>query len=161
MPVTPYSLPEVSDELRAAFFAFVPEREADECWEWQGKLSTKGYGKFYYRRRTYVASRMALHFDGRSPGQAQWVCHKCDNRRCVNPAHLFLGTQRENIADMIEKGRNRPARGERSGAAKLTERDVLAIRASTEKHPIVAARFGVSITTISEIRNYRKWKHVA
>jgi DNA-binding XRE family transcriptional regulator len=87
------------------------------------------------------------------------VCHKCDNRICVNPDHLFLGTHAENMADMSKK--NRQARGADNGSAKLTEIDVRAIRAENSKSQSELGKdYGVSQSYISKIKRRESWKHV-
>jgi DNA-binding transcriptional regulator YiaG len=84
------------------------------------------------------------------------VCHLCDNRLCVNPEHLFLGTQRDNVADMIAKGRQ--ARGQRNGRSKLTAEDIERIRTpSGVTCHALAAQFGVSHQHISHIRRGNGW----
>jgi hypothetical protein len=96
------------------------------------------------------------------------VCHHCDNRRCFNPSHLFLGTQAENIADMAAKGRAKgrfsdghaAVNGERHYCSKLTEADVRAIRSATGLHKEIAATFHVKRTTIGLIRQRKRWRHV-
>jgi hypothetical protein len=91
-----------------------------------------------------------------------FVLHKCDNRACVNPNHLFLGTAKENTDDMIAKGRMViPDRaGERNGRAKLTPEQVQAIRAASGRQVDIAAAFGVTQTTVSAIKRYAKWTHL-
>jgi hypothetical protein len=77
----------------------------DGCWEWQGAIDRDGYGIFSYAGKTSRAAREALAFDGRDPGNG-FACHHCDNPRCVRPSHLFVGTNRDNMQDMVQKGRN-------------------------------------------------------
>lgn len=89
-----------------------------------------------------------------------YVCHRCDNPVCVNPEHLFLGTSAENSADRDAKGRHITHRGSDNVSAKLTEEDVIAIRASDGKGIVLAAYYGVSPSRISEIRTGKKWRHV-
>ena len=87
------------------------------------------------------------------------VCHECDNRRCVNPQHLFLGTNRDNVADKLAKGRQH--KGQDCGRAKLTNADVLAIRAdATSTHVDLAKTYGVGATTIRKIRDRTSWTHL-
>ena len=90
------------------------------------------------------------------------VLHRCDNRSCVNPAHLFLGSHRDNSVDMVQKGRNstHDTSGERHGASKLTDAAVREIRASTLTGRELAAKFGVSESAVSLVRRGRSWTHV-
>ena len=89
------------------------------------------------------------------------VCHKCDTPLCVNPDHLFLGTAKDNVDDMDRKGRrvNAQAKGTRHGMARLTEDEVMAIRASNDKQNAIALRFGVHKTLVSLIKCGKVWKH--
>lgn len=142
------------------------------CWVWTGKKDADGYGMLYATGGDFRAHRVAyeLAFD-RAPGDL-CVCHTCDNPSCVRPSHLFLGTSQENTADRHAKGRSatgpklrreRIARGERQGQAKLTDGDVRTIRREraagvTQKE--LQARFGVSQGTISHIDSGKSWRHV-
>jgi hypothetical protein len=86
------------------------------------------------------------------------VCHKCDVRSCVNPDHLFLGTSQDNYADAAAKGRN--TRGTKHGCARLTEEQVIAIRASSETQVDIARRYGVRQAHVSRILLRQSWKHI-
>lgn len=76
-----------------------------DCWEWQGAKDNKGYGVVGHRRRKYKAHRLSYQAFISTPPDSLNVCHKCDNPSCVNPEHLFLGTQKDNAKDMVFKGR--------------------------------------------------------
>lgn len=88
------------------------------------------------------------------------VRHTCDNPRCINPRHLLLGTQSDNIQDMLLKQRGRPRRGVESPAAKLTEADIKFIRAYDGKQADLVAKFGVSQAQISRIQGGHRWAHL-
>lgn len=136
------------------------------CWLWTGDLNNHGYGVFYRMMpgsRKIFAHRNSwiLHFS-EIPSSAK-VLHKCDTPACVNPDHLFLGSQRDNIQDMLNKGRNNTAnnlKGEDCKHAKLTEKQVMEIRRSEDSLRIVADQYGISKATASNIRRRNIWKHV-
>lgn len=127
----------------------------DDCWEWPGTKNHRGYGVIHVfgATRRVFAHRVAWEIEcGRPIPPGLSVCHRCDNPACVNPAHLFLGTQAENMADMRRKGRHvLPPR-------KLTIDHVRAIRASTEPYAVVAERFGISENHVWQIRAGRYWR---
>jgi hypothetical protein len=182
---------------RACWYAYRGERSLQErvwgdldtsdpeaCWEWTKRLSPTGYGTVAIRSRPVRAHRLAWELTHGPIPAGLFVCHRCDNRRCVNPAHLFLGTHRENMADMVRKGRaatgdrsslnlypwlrarfrpNQHAQGERHGSHKLRAEDVRAIRALRRGgmiYRLIAERFGVSIATTAKIVSGDLWKHV-
>lgn len=98
-------------ERGIAFRQWYPEGEG--CWEWQGAIDGDGYGIFTYAGKTYRAAREALTLDGRPPDN-KMACHHCDNPRCVRPDHLFVGTNQDNMRDMVAKGRNPDRFGEKN-----------------------------------------------
>lgn len=121
------------------------------CWLWLGDANKAGYGIMRAEdKRKVLAHRVSYALHCGQPGVLK-VLHKCDVPGCVNPAHLFLGTDADNHTDKTLKGR---------AAVKLTAADVLAIRADTRPGTIVAEAFGISPCTVSEIRRRRTWRHV-
>jgi hypothetical protein len=134
-------------------------RQEGECIVWAGYARPEGYGEVDFNGERHLSNRAAwMAYKNEDPGEL-CVCHKCDNPRCINPEHLFLGTRAENSADRDRKGRQ--ARGERNGPAKLTEEQVRAIRADERGCRKLAKAYGVHMGTILSIRAKRTWRHVA
>lgn len=132
------------------------------CWEWQRYRQSKGYGMLWDGSRDVVASRIVFEvFKGPIP-DSYLVCHSCDNRGCVNPEHLWLGTPKDNMHDMIQKGRDRHEKGEHSSRAKLTDEDVRCIRENHERIPYsqLARMFGVSAGAVKSAACCKTWKHL-
>ena len=131
----------------------------DECWHWQGPRSKDGYGYLSERvsRSVVKAHRVSWQFHYGAIPASLCVLHKCDAPSCVNPAHLFLGTQRDNIRDMENKGRR--ARGESFSTTRLTAAKVLAIRAARRDKSIntLAREYGVGRATISAVCARTTW----
>lgn len=140
--------------------------ELGPCHEYMGRKSAFGYGQFWFNGRDEGAHRVAWQFAhgiGSIP-KDKWVCHKCDNRSCVNVNHLFLGTPDDDIKDMMSKGRSRHPRGEDAGKAKLTASQVLEIRrdydAMTNGLKKLALKYGVTSQAIMSIIRRRSWAHI-
>jgi hypothetical protein len=142
----------------ASFWAKIEKTRT--CWLWTGGLSPKGYGVHWIGRGYKRAHRYSYQLaTGIDPGRYV-VMHSCDNRRCVNPEHLSLGSQTENIADMDRKGRRNAPRGTSHGCAALTESQVRAIRADPRPHAKIAGDYPVSKSGIGAIKAGRTWKHL-
>jgi len=120
------------------------------CLEWTGHRDEWGYGRYGADKRAHRVS-YAEAFGPIPDGML--VCHRCDNPRCVEPSHLFLGTNGDNTADRIFKGR--------CCFAKLTREQVAVIRQDSRSRSIVADEYGVSITTIRRIRSGKSWRFAA
>jgi hypothetical protein len=141
------------------------EKQADGCWIWTGSVDSRGYGSAWVNKKVTRAHRAAWVFThGALPPRVghhgTCVCHRCDVRSCVNPEHLFLGTQAENVRDSINK-RRFPARGgEHNGRAKIGEADVRAIRADRRRRAQIAEHYAIHPSTVSQIRSRRRWVHV-
>ncbi len=147
------------------------------CWNWKGSRGGSGYGQFWLGDRTIPAHWFLLE---EFPPKGKEACHKCDNRLCVRPSHIFIGTRSENMQDCKSKGRLRPQAGLRSaalvpyqernmansekhGRAKLTNEQVRQIRATTFKFgekSKLARRLGVDATIISRILKGTSWTYV-
>ena len=128
------------------------------CWIWMGSTQVRGYGELISNNRKYLAHRASYEaFIGPIP-KGMYVCHTCDNVYCVNPAHLFLGTQKQNLQDMKSKGRH--LYGEKNTEAKLTEAQVLQIRNSKLTCKELGELYGVSNSAISAIKRRQRWKHI-
>lgn len=129
------------------------------CWAWT-KAKREGYGVLNRdgKKRQAHAFSYEAHV-GPIPAGLQ-VNHKCHNRCCVNPAHLYVGTQKENMADMAAADRGGQPRGERSGVSKLNAQAVKEIRASREIARVLADRFSVSISAVYAVRKGLIWRHV-
>lgn len=129
------------------------------CWLWQGGKSPKGYGKFWIANKDIRAHRQAWVFTHGPIPIGLVVCHRCDIPSCVNPEHLFLGTQDDNVRDCVIKGRQ--ARGETQSASKLTAEQVLAIRAiEGVSQRELARRFGVTHALIGYVQRRAIWRHI-
>jgi hypothetical protein len=134
------------------FFEFVHPEPNTGCWLWDGHLNANGYAKFGYKRTNGLAHRASYDmFIGPIP-EGLWVLHKCDVPCCVNPEHLFLGTQQDNMDDMHAKKRERHPVGIEHGRTKLTEADVRAIRADSRSSRQLAKLYGVDKTNILAIK---------
>lgn len=126
------------------------------CWEWSGS-KTKGYGVLSFDGRTCRAHRlMYQETRGVKLITEQVVCHRCDNPKCVNPFHLFQGTQIENLEDCRKKGRNNI--GIRNGCNILTEAQVLEIFNMKGEAQKIAKDFGVKVDAIYSIRYGKTWR---
>lgn len=131
------------------------------CHWWTGYIDKDGYGTFRIGANKVKAHRAAYRFYIGEIPERMLFCHTCDNTSCVNPAHLFLGTNQDNMDDMVNKGRS--ARGEGHGWAKLTNNDVAKIRslAGLSTHREIAEMFGISKANATQIINRKIWKHIA
>ena len=153
---------------RKDFLGDAPSCTGDECLEWEGRTHL-GYGYLRFGGKVWRAHRLAYHmWVGHIPERAL-VCHHCDNRKCCRPDHLFVGDNHTNMRDARDKGRlksNLPAdqRGERHGAAKLTEQDVeelKRLRAIGISWSDLGRNYGVHRTTAQRAGEGKRWAHLA
>lgn len=136
------------------------------CWEWTGAIDADGYGRISgvlhgvsHKKAHRVSWVLA---NGKSIPPGMHVCHSCDNPKCVNPAHLWLGTNAENMHDKFAKGRHITdrMRGEARPEAKLTEQQVRTILSDARPYSEIGAEYGVHRQTVSSIKNRESWAHV-
>lgn len=146
------------------FWDKVDKRGTDDCWEWMAGKNRCGYGTFVINGKGDLAHRASILIEGSDIPSGMCVLHSCDNPSCVNPSHLFIGTQCENNQDRHKKGRSvlPDNRGSKNHYAVLNENDVLTIRSlrGEKKQCEIADEFNVSQATISMIMNGTTWRHV-
>lgn len=133
------------------------------CWLWTGASNRRGYGSTNFNKRRQESHRVSWRiYRGEIPDGIS-VLHKCDNPGCVNPDHLFLGTNSDNMKDAFRKKRGRIPhhKGEKAHSAKLTEFDVRQIRKSTNSCAEIAKEFGICQSNVSAIRRHKTWRHIS
>ncbi len=140
------------------FLSSRTEGGKNDCWNWNKSTNEKGYGQVMCAGKNIKAHKMAymIHVGDIPDGVS--VLHKCDNPRCVNPNHLFLGSQADNINDMY--GKKRAIVGSRHKLSKLTEQEALEIFKSKESTAVLANRFSVCAQLVNAIKRKSKWKHL-
>lgn len=180
-----YKITSHEDFVRV-FWSKVSIRGENECWEWNGWMAANGYGGVDYRGKRYKAHRMSYMLSKGEIQQGLFVCHTCDNRKCVNPNHLWLGTREENMQDCIRKRRGawdtKPERmphgerhwmnlyperrfyGTKNVNCRLNEELVVEIRSlyghSGNTIPSLAKKFNVSKATIHRVIKGKVWSWV-
>lgn len=155
----------IGQESLYRFWEKVDKRGINGCWIWTASIKTDGYGQLTVDGRFWRAHRLSWVLHNGPILYGLLVCHHCDTPACVNPAHLFLGTHKDNIRDSINKGRWGDRIGENSSRSILTEKEVLEIRHKYEKGLItnktkIAREYGVHPGTIHDILIRKNWKHI-
>ena len=142
------------------FWPMIVKNKKTGCWEWIGPVGSRGYGQFAISRKNYschrFAARLVLGFFPKD-----WICHTCDNKICVNPSHLFIGTATDNRRDCRDKGRLVAPKHERNGQSKITKHIAKRIRFLVKRggitHTKIAAMFGISQPQVSGIGRGVYW----
>lgn len=137
----------------------IPEALTGCTLHW-GLPNAGGYVRIGIERKTYLVHRLAwIEEHGPIPDGLD-VLHRCDTRACINPIHLFLGTQGDNNADRDAKGRHVALRGESNGSAKLTDADAMAVFLSSGTYQEIGDAFGISNVQVGNIKRKDQWKHI-
>lgn len=144
-------------ELMERFLSKVAKTES--CWLWTGGKSGRGYGAFCSPDEKKAHRFSYSRYVGQIP-QGLSVCHRCDNPACVNPDHLFVGTHTDNMKDKMSKGRGNHLVGTKHPRSKLTESQVLAIRADNRRQVEIAESYGIKQAQVSEIKRRIAWTHI-
>jgi hypothetical protein len=159
---------ELTAQERARYFSKVSipyDGNPEQCWNWIGTRNSQQYGKIVIRGKWYGAHRVAWFLATGEDSADMFVCHTCDNKLCVNPAHLFLGSPQDNARDMVNKGRHTSPdiSGERNPRAKLCDADIPTIRqqvARGARTSGIARAYEVSRQTIDRIAKNQTWQHI-
>ena len=149
-------IPKLTESDIVRFWNKVDVQGPNDCWEWIASIRN-GYGRFSLGCSDYGSHRISYTITNEDP-ENLCVCHTCDNRLCVNPSHLWLGTIQEDMNDKVVKGRQ--ARGEGHDQARLTEKDAREILHSDKTQSKLAEEYGVTIATISRLKRGRSWGYV-
>lgn len=152
------------EQLLSNFMELVFPEPNTGCWLWAGPLTKTGYGEKHLTiddKRINKAHRISYYLNRGAFDLSLNVLHKCDNRGCVNPEHLYIGTHLDNMNDMIKRGRAKPMPGSLNPASKLSDEDVLTIRqmlSNGVRQDLIAEKYDVCRSTIWEIKYNRSYK---
>ncbi len=163
MAIKQHTIPPLTSKDIKRFWSKVDICGPKECWLWQIGCFRDGYGKFTFPDCTSRASRVAYTIANGQIPEGAFICHTCDNPKCVNPKHLFPSTGKGNYEDSRRKGRNYC--GQRVHTAKLTSKQIIAVRSEYATgrcfQKDLARKYGVCQQTISWIVSGGTWKHIA
>lgn len=150
-----------TESLEDRFNQYVVRNESG-CWDWIGAGGSTGYGSVTYKTKRISAHRISYELYKGKIQKGLFVCHTCDNRKCTNPDHLFLGTIQENLKDMRDKKRHNL--GSKNARSKLTEEEVVSLRKMNRvryfEQQELSKHFDITRSAVSFILNNKSWKHI-
>lgn len=130
------------------------------CWIWMGAMLPTGYGRFKLKGRSSPAHRVSHSLYKGDVLFGTLVCHTCDNKWCVNPDHLYIGTHSENVLDSYRRNRMTSKKGTDHSMSKLKNNDIIFIRASLSPRKLLANQFNVTVSNIQLIQTRKLWRHI-
>jgi hypothetical protein len=128
------------------------------CIEWTGYVMPNGYGQIKVSQKKYLAHRWSYQLSFGEIPEGMCICHRCDNRKCINPDHLFVGTNYDNILDRMKKDRSVRTKKQGNGVVKLTEQQVLDIRKDPRHYALIATDYGLTPQHARRIQRGINWK---
>jgi hypothetical protein len=154
---------DIRADVADRFWAKVSIGNREHCWNWTGCRHPKGYGTFHLPKPNKVSKAHRVSYAmayGEAPSGDVLVLHSCDNPSCVNPFHLSVGNNAENVRQRDERKRRAPPSGEINGFSKLDTWDVICIRADRRKQKDIAEDYGLRQCHVSRIKRREAWAHV-
>jgi len=153
--------------IRRRFWSKVNKKCESGCWEWMGAIRN-GYGCMKINKKTVDVHRLSWIIFHKNIPESLWILHRCDNHKCVNPSHLFLGTHSDNMQDMCSKGRHyfqrNPSSARKNSICKLRKNEIIQIRKLYKINKYTLKELGqifhVSFTNVSQIVNFKTWKEI-
>lgn len=145
------------------FWSRIIKGGTDDCWNWTASCNSEGYGNMWIDGKNVGMHRYSYKLANGPIPDGLWVLHRCDNRLCCNPAHLFLGTSQDNVDDMCAKGRDRQLHGEQCNLSRLKKQQVLAIRRDCRDgmtYMKIATKYGIHVSTARRIGRRELWSRL-
>ena len=149
----------MTDDILNRFWSKV--NKGSKCWNWTASYCGGGYGKIVIggrKGKLYSSHRLSWEIEYGCIPKGMHICHHCDNKLCVRPSHLFIGTRKDNMQDAVKK--ERITKGEKQGNSKLIEEQIKSIRTDLRTEMVVASEYNVNRATIGKIKRKETWKHI-